>query len=229
MSAGHAATWEPEHLWGLLMSSGRQHHGRHRGGGHGPHGQHGCGGGFGSGFFGPWFAAFFGRGPRAERGDVRHLILAALAEQPRHGYQVIQRIAERTGGYRPSPGTVYPTLQLLEELGLVSGSEQDGKRVYTITDAGRQELEAHRDEVDDVHERLGWDFELPDPELFRGLLAQIRRGGRMLGRRFRRGGFDAPLISQIEAILREAADKLQLLLEPDRSAPDTTPDEPSQR
>ena len=87
--------------------------------------------------------SFFGRGARAARGDVRAAILALTAEEPMHGYQIIRELSERSGGvWSPSPGSVYPTLQLLEDEGLISGTEQDGKRVFAITDAGREALSA---------------------------------------------------------------------------------------
>jgi DNA-binding PadR family transcriptional regulator len=83
----------------------------------------------------PW-----SRGGRMRRGDIRTAVLAVLAEEPGHGYEVIQRIEEKSGGvWRPSPGSVYPTLQLLEDEGLVQAVERDGKRVYEVTDAGRAE------------------------------------------------------------------------------------------
>lgn len=79
------------------------------------------------------------RGSRAGRGDVRSALLALLAEQPMHGYQMIQEIGNRSGGsWKPSPGSVYPTLQQLEDEGLVSAQEQDGRRVYGLTDEGRR-------------------------------------------------------------------------------------------
>ena len=79
-------------------------------------------------------------GRRARRGDIRTAILALLAEQPMHGYQIIQELSERTGGvWTPSPGSVYPTLQQLEDEELVRATESDtGKRVYELTDAGRE-------------------------------------------------------------------------------------------
>jgi len=84
------------------------------------------------------FRGGFERGPRARRGDVRAAVLALLAEQPRHGYEVIQELADRSGGvWRPSPGSVYPTLQLLQDEGLVTADDVDGRRVFTLTDAGR--------------------------------------------------------------------------------------------
>jgi DNA-binding PadR family transcriptional regulator len=82
-----------------------------------------------------------GRGHRTRRGDIRIALLSALADGPGHGYELIQRLEDRTGGrWKPSPGSVYPTLQMLEETGMVSSAQQDDKRVYTITDAGRAEL-----------------------------------------------------------------------------------------
>jgi DNA-binding PadR family transcriptional regulator len=74
------------------------------------------------------------------RGDIRTALLAILAEESGHGYDLIQRLEEKTeGAWRPSPGSVYPTLQLLEDEGLARSGEHDGKRVYEITEAGRAE------------------------------------------------------------------------------------------
>jgi len=84
------------------------------------------------------FARQWGRVTR--RGDIKYLVLEAVAEGPRHGYDIITKIEERYGS-RPSPGSIYPTLQMLEDAGHVTSSEDDGKRVYTITDSGRQLLE----------------------------------------------------------------------------------------
>ena len=93
-----------------------------------------------------WFAGPpWAGGRRARRGDVRTGLLSLLSDKPMHGYDLIRELEERSGGaWRPSPGSIYPTLQLLEDEGLVTSEEQDGKRVYTITDAGRAELEERR-------------------------------------------------------------------------------------
>lgn len=97
--------------------------------------------GFGGGFRGSW-----GPGPRARRGDVRAALLALLAERPMHGYQVIQELESRTGGaWRVSPGSVYPNLQMLEEEGLIASQEVEGKRVYSLTDAGRARFESQKE------------------------------------------------------------------------------------
>lgn len=92
--------------------------------------------------FGGWPGGF-GGARRAGRGDIRAAILALLAEQPMHGYQIIGEIAERSqGAWRPSPGSVYPTLQQLEDEQLVTAAERDGRRTYELTDAGRREAES---------------------------------------------------------------------------------------
>ncbi len=98
--------------------------------------------------FGPsWgrgFAAFGcepPRPPRMRRGDIKYLLLEVLKEGPKHGYDIIGDLESRYEGYRASPGSVYPTLQLLEEGGFVTGQEVDGKKVFTITDAGLKLLE----------------------------------------------------------------------------------------
>ncbi len=83
------------------------------------------------------FGRGFGRRKRG-RGDIRVAILALLAEEPMHGYQVIQELSERSDGtWNPSPGSVYPTLQQLTDEGLVRSEESDGRRVYELTDEGR--------------------------------------------------------------------------------------------
>src|SRR3954447_1667107 len=103
------------------------------------------------GWGGPWGRPGRGFGPggprgrggrgRARRGDVRAAVLALLAERPMHGYEIIGELAERTDGmWKPSPGSVYPTLQMLEEEGLVAGEEMDGKRRFTLTEDGRAKV-----------------------------------------------------------------------------------------
>jgi DNA-binding PadR family transcriptional regulator len=83
-----------------------------------------------------------GRGGRMRRGEIRSALLAVLAEAPGHGYEIMQRLEDKSGGaWRPSPGSVYPTLQMLEDEGLVRSAEADGKRVYELTEAGRTESE----------------------------------------------------------------------------------------
>jgi DNA-binding HxlR family transcriptional regulator len=82
-------------------------------------------------------------GPRMARGDVRAAVLALLAEKPMHGYQIIHEIEERSGGsWKPSPGSVYPTLQLLADEGLISAKESNGRKTYSLTDEGKKLADA---------------------------------------------------------------------------------------
>ena len=88
------------------------------------------------------------RGPKVRRGDVRSAILDVLAVEPMNGYQIIQQIAERSGGaWKPSPGSVYPTVQQLEDEGLVEGTEGEGRRLLTLSEEGRQYVAEHPDEL----------------------------------------------------------------------------------
>jgi DNA-binding PadR family transcriptional regulator len=75
------------------------------------------------------------------RGDIKYHLLEVLKETPRHGYEIITELEKQSGGYRPSPGSVYPTLQMLEEGGYLTGEQVDGKKVYTITAEGLKLLE----------------------------------------------------------------------------------------
>jgi len=113
-----------------------------RGPGFGP-GQEGGGG--------DWFRV----GRMLAQGDLKLLALALIAEQPRHGYELIKLIEEKTSGaYSPSPGVVYPTLTFLEEAGYVTAEAEGAKKRYTITDEGRAYLEDNRDVADMVLTRL---------------------------------------------------------------------------
>src|SRR5579864_9506413 len=89
------------------------------------------------------------------QGDLRLIALALIAEEPRHGYEIIKLVEEKTADwYSPSPGIVYPTLTYLEEAGYVTASTEGAKKLYAITGEGRAYLEANRDVVDAVLDRL---------------------------------------------------------------------------
>jgi DNA-binding PadR family transcriptional regulator len=129
----------------------RSHHGDHHGHGSMTRGDEERGRGrppfkrgHGRGFGGDErMGSFFGRGGRAGRGDVRSAILALLGEAPMHGYQIIGELAERTGGvWKLSPGSVYPTLQHMEDEGLLRHEQSEGRNVFSLTDAGREALAA---------------------------------------------------------------------------------------
>jgi DNA-binding PadR family transcriptional regulator len=134
MTAQHVQGCGPN-LLGWLAMAGRHHH--HRGHGRGQRGGFGIGFGGPFGFGGP--GGPLGRGQRARRGDVRAALLVLLAEEPRNGYQLMQEIERRSDGvWRPSPGSVYPALQQLEDEGLVRSDEGEGRKLFHLTDAGRE-------------------------------------------------------------------------------------------
>lgn len=106
----------------------------------------------GPGFFSFPFA---GRRRPVRRGDLKYVILGLLADEPMHGYEVIRRLEEESAGlYSPSPGSVYPTLQMLEDEGYVVSEPVDGKKVYRITEAGRAFLDEHGGRADDIFDRV---------------------------------------------------------------------------
>ena len=111
--------------------------------------------------FGPPFAHGFGprgRGRKARRGDIRTAALLLLAEEPRNGYQIMQEVQERSGeAWRPSPGSVYPALAQLEDEGLIRTEDHDGRRLFAITDAGR-ELLAERGERPAPWDEVGAEY-----------------------------------------------------------------------
>jgi len=106
----------------------------------------------------PWVAGLFGlaqgeqaRGPRVRRGDVRAAILDVLKDEPMNGYQVIAQISERSrGAWKPSPGSIYPTISQLEDEGMVEGSQEQGRRKLKLTPEGWEYVSANRDELDAV-------------------------------------------------------------------------------
>ena len=125
-------------------------------------------------FFGPGAGHRGGRGRgRARRGDVRAAMLLLLEGEPQNGYQLIQEIERRTEGlWKPSPGSVYPALQQLEDEGLVRPAEAAGRRAYELTEQGREYVEANREELGDPFAavRGGMDEGVMD---LRGVMFQV--------------------------------------------------------
>jgi len=139
------------------------------------HRRHGFGPGPFGDFGGGWGRGPRGRGRKARRGDIRTAALLLLAEEPRNGYQIMQEVQERSGGvWSPSPGSVYPALSQLEDEGLIRTEESEGRKLFAITDAGRQVL-AERD------------ASLPAP--WEQLSDEFSQGARELGKLMREVAF----------------------------------------
>jgi DNA-binding PadR family transcriptional regulator len=147
------------------------------------HRRHGFGPGpFGD--FGGWGRGPRGRGRKARRGDIRTAALLLLAEEPRNGYQIMQEVEERSQGeWRPSPGSVYPALQQLEDEGLIRSEEIDGRKLFALTDAGRKLVEERGSDSPAPWEQMGGELSDEVVELRRVIrdvayaFAQVMRTG----------------------------------------------------
>ena len=186
----------------------------------GTHGRHRGRWGF-EGFMGDFWGAGGprGRGWRSragrvfEQGDLKYVILRLLAQKPRHGYEIIKELEDRFGGaYAPSPGTVYPTLTMLEDLGYARAMpEEGGRKIYEITDEGKKHLEEHSATVDDIFERIarfveGF-FDAPMSDL-KSAMANLGRATFIVASR---SPNDKSRVERISAILRKAAAEIEAL------------------
>ena len=185
----------------------------------GPFGPSGPFGGGGGGGKSGWDRQYRGRrrGRMFGQGELRLMLLKLIADQPRHGYELIKAIEEMTAGsYAPSPGTVYPTLSLLEDEGAireVAGDEP--RKAFEATDQGRAELEERKDEAEALTERISDHGErhaergraFATPEMFRALgnLAQVVKI------RARKGSLDEDTVAQIVDLIDEMARKIERL------------------
>jgi len=154
-----------------------------------------------------------GRGGRRmfESGELRLVLLKLIADEPRHGYDLIRAVEELTGGeYAPSPGVVYPTLTLLQDMGLIEEAAGDGPRKpFQITDEGRAHLDERSEEVDRLIERLSdmkpRDGSMAGPAIGRA----VRNLMTALSHRVGRDGLDDELLHEIAAILDDAAQRIE--------------------
>ena len=203
-SAAHGGRFE------RLMSGGRRSGGHHgSAGGHGREGderrgRHGGGGGFGRGGFGGGGRG--GRGRFFGPGDLRLVLLALIEEKPRHGYELIKDLEAKFGGaYAPSPGSVYPTLTLLEELGHVRSTASEGtKRLVEITDEGRRYVADNQAALDSAMSRMAMaaraaSGEMP-PEDVHHAMHTLKAALSFHG-----AGWDAGETERVRKIIEEAA------------------------
>ena len=148
------------------------------------------------------------------RGEFKYLILDLLKDKPCYGYEVIRELEEQFQGfYSPSPGVVYPTLQYLEDIGYLTSREQDGKKVYTITNEGLKFLEDQSQTIQDIKSHMRhrwgpWSSELHDQ--FRDIMHEIRDMGRLIGRRAR--GLNGEKMRRIAGVLRKAYEEIDNIL-----------------
>lgn len=152
-----------------------------------------------------------------ERGDLKYVILGQLQDKPAHGYELIKGLEERFGGfYTPSPGAVYPTLQMLEDMGYVSAVQQDGRKVYSITDAGRTFMTEHRPQVDEmfsrVKERWGAEWGPQAHRLMHDLRNDMRDLGRSVASEARNRWPDPDRQRRIREVIARAKSEIEAIL-----------------
>ena len=141
-----------------------------------------------------------------ESGEVKFVILRLLREKPRHGYEIIKSLEDSLHGwYTPSPGTIYPTLQLLEDQGLVRGVETDGRRIYHLTPEGEHYLDEHKGVLDDIADRLRDAVH----DVAGGAMGELHTAFALVARatypRVFKTGADHPALPRITQILKQAA------------------------
>lgn len=168
---------------------------------------------FGPGRQGSWSGSARGGRRRTqmfESGEMKFVILRLLKEKPRHGYEVIKALEEKLAGYyTPSAGTIYPTLQLLEDEGYVRVVETDGKKVYHVTPEGERYLEEHRDLLDEIIDRVRETVR----DFAGGGIGEVQSAfAKLAGTTFKRAwrrGPDDPALKRVAEILRKAADEVE--------------------
>jgi len=147
-----------------------------------------------------------------QRGDLKYVVLDLINDKPRHGYEIIQILEDRSHGfYKPSPGAVYPTLQLLEEMGYIEVTHQNGKKVYTITAEGRQFFSDREHFADDIKKQMKDCWTKGNASEMRETMAEIGRIGRTVGRRFR--NLDSEKMGRIRQVVSKARKDIESILE----------------
>jgi DNA-binding PadR family transcriptional regulator len=145
-------------------------------------------------------------------GEVRLALLALLSEGPAHGYELMSRLEERCGGaYKPSAGTIYPTLQQLEDQGLIAAQPADGKRTFALTEPGQREVSAHTREIAEIWartERRGEWSVLQDPDAAE-ILGPALRLAKAAAKAVLKSGGDPDVIEKIREILEEARERVE--------------------
>ncbi len=158
----------------------------------------------------------FFRGPRRgssfQKGDLKYILLDLIKDRPRHGYDVILELDEQSHGlYKPSPGVIYPTLQMLEEMGYTTSTEQEGKRVYAITDAGLKFLSEKKDIADGVRRQVKHRWSFKNIGRMALVMKEYHALENLLGRGFR--SLDAEKTEKIRDILYRAYRDIESVLQ----------------
>ena len=157
-------------------------------------------------FRGPWRETSF------QKGDLKYVILDLIKDKPRHGYEIIRELEELSHGlYTPSPGAVYPTLQMLEEMGYASATEQDGKKIYAITEQGLRFLTERKDSADEVRSQMKRKWSFKNIGKMAMMMKEYHALENLLGRGLR--SLDADKMQRIRQVLISAYQEIEAILE----------------
>jgi DNA-binding PadR family transcriptional regulator len=157
-------------------------------------------------FKGPW------RGSSFQKGDLKYVILDLIKEKPRHGYEIIRELEEMSYGfYTPSPGAVYPTLQMLEEMGYVTAEERDGRKVYTITEAGLGFQAERKDSADEVRSHIKHKWSFKNLGQMATMMKEYHDLEGLMGRGLR--SLDADKMERIKRVLKDTAGAIKDIIE----------------
>jgi len=166
-----------------------------------PHKKHGF-------FPGPWHESPF------HKGDLKYIILDLVQEKPSYGYDIIRALEERSRGfYTPSAGSVYPTLQMLEEMGYVASVNQDGKKIYTITDEGRKFLVERRHFADKIKSKMQHHWDSENMVEMTAIMDEFEKMGRLIGRQLHH--LDSIEMKRIQEILSDVYDEIEAIIQRD--------------
>jgi len=157
-------------------------------------------------FRGPWRESPF------QKGDLKYVILDLIKDKPRHGYEIIRELEELSYGlYTPSPGAVYPTLQMLEEMGYATATERDGRKIYAITEQGLKFLVERKDSADEVRSQMKHKWSFKHIGKMTMMMKEYHALESLLGRGLR--SLDADKMQRIRQVLINTREAIETIVE----------------
>jgi DNA-binding PadR family transcriptional regulator len=157
-----------------------------------------------------FFHGFGGESPFG-RGDLKYVILDLIKQKPSYGYEIIRGLEERSHGfYTPSPGVVYPTLQMLEEMGYASSVERDGKKVYTITEEGNKFLAERKEQAEEVRKHMKRHWNPENMDIIMDMMGDFRELGRLMKQRAR--SIEPDKMKKVREVIASATKDIKAIL-----------------
>lgn len=156
--------------------------------------------------------SFFNRQSPFQKGDLKYILLDLIKDKPRHGYKIIRTLQEQSKGlYAPSAGVIYPTLQMLEEMGYASSTQLDGKRVYSITNEGLHFLETRGKLAEEIKNQMRNSWSPSNMGEMMELMSQMRKISQLVGQEFRNA--DPEKRNRLREVLSRTYSELKAIAE----------------